>query len=463
MRSLSKIQDRTFLGAILAATACLYAPILKAGFVYDDWWYIVQNPAIRTWDIRSFFTHPATVAAPSSGLGQDVYRPMETLFLAIAYHAWGLRPWPYHLLSLGLHLLNGFLLFGVLKKLLRDREAAFFGTLIFLWHAVQVQSVAWASQTSGLVGMAGILLCLRFFLDDHPLSTARTLVGWVTFAVAVFFKETAIVLPLVIGFFWKRDDRRRLRYVAGLTGIALLYMACRQTALHQLSQFSHGSGPWSESISLGLLAFPVYLGKIMCPVALRASYGYPVLAGMWPVGAGVLMLAYIGAVYVLRRREPVVAQALGWILIGLLPVLQIVPIRAFVAERFLYIPMAGAALLAGWGWLRLSHWRPGLAFWALFLAIQTVIAIPAWKDERSLWQNAIRQEPSNAFAHACYAQSLGESPAAEQEYFKVLENRPSEELRYAAYKNLAWMHHQEKHSWKAKYWRRKSEAVKPAD
>ena len=143
MPSHPKRRDRALLCALLAITAFLYAPVLKAGFVYDDWWYLVKNPALKTWNITSFFTQPSTVAAAGSGLDEDVYRPMGTFANAVAYHVWGLRPWPYHLFCLSLHLLNGVLLFGFLwAGFTRITEPL---SLECLWHLTPV--TPWRDRT----------------------------------------------------------------------------------------------------------------------------------------------------------------------------------------------------------------------------------------------------------------------------------------------------------------------------
>src|SRR5262249_20924768 len=147
------------------------------GFVYDDFWYLVQNPAIRTWNVGSFFAQPSTVAAPGSGLDEDVYRPLGTLAFAAAYHGWRLQPRLYHLLCLALHLLNGLLLLGLLAVILKDRRAAFVGTTVFLWHPAQVQSVAWVAQLPGLLVTSGFLVCLRRF-EARRDSIRDAWVGW---------------------------------------------------------------------------------------------------------------------------------------------------------------------------------------------------------------------------------------------------------------------------------------------
>src|SRR5208283_5875598 len=146
-----------------------------AGFVYDDQWYIVQNPALRSLNIGSYFMNPKTVAAPGSGLDQDVYRPMGTLIFALAFHMWHLKAWPYHLANLLFHLFNTWLLWRILVRLLRNWTGALVGAFVFFWHPAQVQSVAWISQLTALIGAAGFLTALNVFIGGSSLCWRKKL------------------------------------------------------------------------------------------------------------------------------------------------------------------------------------------------------------------------------------------------------------------------------------------------
>ncbi len=358
--------------SILIITAFVYLPVLKAGFVYDDLWFFTRNPSVRTLDVPSFFLDPHTAAALESGLGSDVYRPLGTLVFALAFKGWGLRAWPYHLLSLLLHLLNGILLWRILRALLQDSGAAAAGVAIFLLHPVQVQSVAWVSQLPALCAAAAFLAALN----------SETSRGWLAFAAAVLLKETTRVLPFISWLFPKRSARRH--YLSGLFLIAAVYLVCRWTILHHLSQLPELSGLYLNSLMLGLLAFPLYLGKIILPIALRASYGYPTFAEPWVPATGIFLMFYVDVILYFYRREPLVMLALAWVLAALLPVLQIFPIRAFAAERFLYIPMMGAALLFGWLWKTRERLRPWLLLWIFFLTATSVMAVPTWHSEQNV-------------------------------------------------------------------------------
>ena len=172
----------------------------------------------------------------------------------------------------------------------------------------------------------------------------------------------------------------------------------------------------------------------------------------WPwIGAGFLAVT-LGIILALgwkRSGGPAgkTAFALGWILVTLLPHIGIVPVGTFVAERFLYVPLAGLSMLAGIAWDGLASGTPvhrlgrGVLC-AAFLGM-TVLAwnrVGAWRNELTLWQSAVQEEPRNAFAHACCAEAYahhGEYDAAIHEYRRALTSQPSLETAFIALNNLA--------------------------
>jgi len=141
---------------------------------------------------------------------------------------------------------------------------------------------------------------------------------------------------------------------------------------------------------LELLLFPLRL----CPFYDWFIIGYETgLSQAVVTGALVLGLA-VAAAIVCRRRVPQVTLALAWLVLGLLPASQIVPIVVVAAERFLYLPMLGWALLVGpllsraiaWarghGWPRLAAGVVVLLF-AAYTA-RTLARVPDWRNDETL-------------------------------------------------------------------------------
>jgi protein O-mannosyl-transferase len=459
------------IGGFLAALV-LYWPALSAQFVYDDAWYVVQNPAIRQITPLRFFLDPSTAAAPESGLAGDVYRPVTTLSFALSFHLWKLNPVPYHVLNILLHALNTWLVWMLLRLLLANNAAALLGALVFLMHPVQVETVAWVSQRSNLLSTTFLLSGMLFWMIKSRRIGVSRLVGAGFLFLAMLCRESAIVAVALVPLSeWvHRGPARKISEGSwGLKWVplgiaAILYLALRVSRLHHWSQWETVSQAVGAPWALGLLAFPRYLGKTLLPMALRVSYDYPLFSRGMIALSGALAVVYITFAFFQRKRRPLITLAMAWFLLALLPVLQILPIRAFVAERFLYLAIVGISITVGWAVAVGPRWiRAALGIWAVFLTASTLRAVPHWSSDETLWYEAVRQEPSNAFAQCNYAEVAADASEAEAHYRLALTNRPTEEIRFASLNNLAALTLKEHHYADALGWAQQAAALRPDD
>jgi hypothetical protein len=121
-----QLDDRTrrwlpwlLLTVAVVATAAVYAPGLTGGWVFDDFPNIVDNAAIHITPGHS--TLAAWVNAALSSPASFLHRPLASITFAINWYFGGGSPWGFKLTNLLIHLLNGVLLYGMLRELLRLR------------------------------------------------------------------------------------------------------------------------------------------------------------------------------------------------------------------------------------------------------------------------------------------------------------------------------------------------------
>src|SRR5690349_10069961 len=100
---------RTPTWAVLAitvvATVLAYAPALSGGFIWDDDVHVTHNPMLRSTDgLVKMWTEPT--ALPQ-------YYPLVHTSFWIEYHLWKLDPRGYHLVNVGIHAVNAWLLWRV--------------------------------------------------------------------------------------------------------------------------------------------------------------------------------------------------------------------------------------------------------------------------------------------------------------------------------------------------------------
>ncbi len=473
---------------LLAAVFLVFGRGLPHDFVYDDRWTVVQNPALRSLrPLGRFFLQADTAAHPASGMARDIYRPLPTLTFAADLRLWSLRPWAFRLENLILHGFNALLVLLLFRRLGLSLPAAALGAGIFLAHPAQAESVVWVTQRSNLLCLAGMLLALLWLGEGAPGrgKTARA-AGVLAFAAALLSKETAVVFPGLLllwdarqdgGGLLKKDFWKKKAMLYGLlAALVLTYLALRYGALGRWAQRDFRAGGWLGNFMVGALSWWEYVKIVLRPVDLTVSHRQYVdvpWQSPWPwVGLALFAAQAWLATRLWRRGATLPAYALAWPLLTTLPVLGVVPAVTFVAERFLYAPLAGVGLLAGWAWDRIPArlgrrqilWRGTLCLWLLFLATGAFQRTGAWKNEVTLWESAVAQDPQNAFARVCLAQAYAEKKEylrAEEEYRAALGRSPSHDTAFAALNNLAELHNRQGRPEQSLAWSEKALSLRP--
>src|SRR3990172_2339230 len=117
---------------------------LGGGFVMDDYSVVAYNPLVRSVkNIPRMFLGSMffDVAKTESGGGQ-FYRPVVSVVYALIYMFAGAKPVAYHVIQIGLHIVNAILVFELFKKFLNNKWAAVL-SLVFLVHPINVQAVSY--------------------------------------------------------------------------------------------------------------------------------------------------------------------------------------------------------------------------------------------------------------------------------------------------------------------------------
>jgi tetratricopeptide (TPR) repeat protein len=119
--------------------------------------------------------------------------------------------------------------------------------------------------------------------------------------------------------------------------------------------------------------------------------------------------------FIMYRRDRRLGFWVFFFWIGLLPVANIVPMLFLMQDHYLYMPMMGVAALTGsaavclrerlgtdrWKLLYLSLGVPLLA-----LSITTMQHLPVWRNDLSLWSDAVVKEPDSYRVWLGYGDAL---------------------------------------------------------
>jgi hypothetical protein len=345
-----------------------------------------------------------------------------------------------------------------LAALLLPVEAAWVSAALFAVHPVHVEAVAVAvNQGELIVGLiATVWVGLYVRARRRGDVSARSSIGFVlTYLVACFFKENAVILPgLLIAAEMTviRDERSFLQRLAAvrplilaLAATGLAFLSVRSAVLDNVvgSFTAEGlQGLTAGQRALTMLGVvPEWLRLLAWPAHLQADYSPQEIAGAtsWgsaqTLGLFILSAAVIGALAA-RRSAPVVTFGILWMAIALFPVSNVlVPTGIVLAERTLYLASVGFLLVVG-GLLpavfkAVADARPlirhaALAALLLLLAVGTVASARrqrTWANPFSQSAQLLVDAPLSYRSHYGAASLLWEGhqrEASEVEYQRAL-------------------------------------------
>lgn len=165
----------------------------------------------------------------------------------------------------------------------------------------------------------------------------------------------------------------------------------------------HGGSPLATFYSM-LTVMVHYLQLLFWPTELSAYYEYPLKSSIdiYVVGSALLLLVLAGGAFALWRRNRKMFFWAALVLLGILPVAQIIPLVTIMNDRYLYFPMLGAAalitgLVAGWSSIPMprSVIIPVTAIVLSALMIISVNRAKVWQNSYTLWADAHEKFPQS--------------------------------------------------------------------
>ena len=327
-------------------------------FITDDWRLIYdQKDFLDQWsNLKVVLTQPfpAETYEPL-----PFYRPMITLVNFANHHLLGNSTFGYHIVNLGFHALNSILIYLLIFLLFKRELLAFLSALFFSAHPIHTNSVVWISGRTDMVACFFVLLTLILFFKrkDHAGAWRSILSAGalLSYLLALFAKEMALALPLFLllwDYIYDKDTLRKkivpyLPYLA----VTIFYLVLRIVAIGNL-----GAGESYTSANLFqrfLTAFAIYFyyfKKFVLPLYLNFSPRVLTITSIFSLkfwGALIFFSVIFGLGLSLRRVAKEVSFGIFWILVMLVPVLNLIPLHASVREWWAYIPSIGFCLILG--------------------------------------------------------------------------------------------------------------------
>lgn len=342
-------------------------------------------------------------------------------------------------MSLLLHWLCCNFTFMLLRRFAVSWNGALVGTLLFALHPLQVESVAWTSETRGLLGTAfglAALWCHRRSQEPGRRKAWRVaaLMGLV---LALLSKpSTAAVVLIAVAFetIWLQRPWQKVETTAVVGGGVVIAVGLLTRMLQPTGMTTAALPDWFRPV-VAADALGWYLGKLFWPASLAMDYGRSPHA-LWSrsgdLWIGLMPFVLLGVLYILKveRRIWLAVALFG---AGLVPVLGLVPFGfqeiSTVADRYIYVAMLGPAVAIAVIW---DRWRLPIARGAVVtvLGLFGYLAFndsKVWRDSETLYAHALEVTPQSWIAlhnQASLIAKRGDYDAAIGQFRRVIEMRP---------------------------------------
>lgn len=400
---------------VLICTWFAYIPAFVNEYAYDDLAYVLENKVLRDFSWKNAWTEFI--------LGN--YHPLTALSLKIDHSINEFNPRTYHIHNVILHVLTTFVFVVFTKKLTKSPLIALGAGLLFGVHPLHTESVAWIAERKDVLYtfffFAGLYTYLVYRESGNKNWYIATLV---LFVASCLSKGMAVVFPVVMLLCdyliekenilfkptsWKIVEKLPFFILALAFGILAFYVQDKFGSVYNTKYVEMNYGVF-DKMFLAIYGFVFYPLKIVWPSTLCAYHPYPPLTdGMLPTYfylAPLGVLGMIAVVWYFWEKHRMVSFAFGFYLIGILPVLQLVPVgENIVAERYAYVSTAGFFILIAWAaheWYKQKQNSIGLialASAALAFVLVTRERIPDWKDNLSLFKDVAEKYPNSPVAH----------------------------------------------------------------
>ncbi|MCD6455031.1 MAG: hypothetical protein J7L62_06995 [Candidatus Aminicenantes bacterium] len=362
--------------------------LIKGPFLWDDDFFIVNNPHIKRVELKNYFTSPYWMESSLTKGFKGFYRPLVPLSFAIDYKIYGLRSWGFHLTNIIFHLASSILLFFVLIQIGLKDKLSFYASAIFSSASTIREAVAWISSRGDVLALFFILLSLYLFLKRKDFMSVFF------FMFALFSKEVSIVFPvfLVTLLFYRRENLKRviLFFVADFLFLVVRSLFTSSSFLLKKSIFVLADRAIK---AMGFYfvqgAFP-FTGKVfISPVQVFSQSLFYIPA---------LIFVVLAISFFVKREKIFLFPAFHAVL--LLPALSAVlfAIPHSVAFRYGYIP---SAFLISFSVLLISKFERIGKIVLPFLLIASIINANIinfyWTSEELYWEKAHMDAPDEPF------------------------------------------------------------------
>lgn len=349
----------------------------------------------------------------------DFYRPVQTVSFMLDAQLGKDNPWIYHLMELIYHLLTVIALYYLLIFLEIKKIISFLFSLLFSLHPMLAAAVSWVPARGDiLIGLWGILLLLTFAKFIRSGEYRFAVVHAILFLIAAFTKETTLVFPVILLFYYftiakeKFSLKKLLPFFIVWVTVSVLFLYLRNKIVTGTPpDFIFGFKPFISNLQ----AIPTVLAKFFLPANLSTM---PLFESFFTiVGCIILILLSLLLYKKLKAKEWLPVFGFVWFILFITPPLFFkLYYSNFLLEYYehrAYLPFIGIIILLSYLFNQQLHRsKTANVIWIPIISIALFTPIAAFHSDH--FKNSM-----TFFGRAAELNNPGASTKLAEEYMNT--------------------------------------------
>jgi len=387
----------------------IYANSLSNDFIWDDGALIEENRYVKSWSyLPQIFTQDIRSGYKERQL--SFYRPLQMVTYMADYSIWKLNPIGYHLTNTLLHIAVALGILWLVSLLFNNSLMACITAAFYVAHPVHTEAVTYISGRADSLALLFMLICFIFYIKSSmSKSPSVYFLMILSYVLALLSRENSLILPVLLLIYHTSFHRKiKVKEFFSVTGIASTYIILRVTVLKGMAAPLEHATTLFERLPGFFVALTTYVRLLFLPFDLHMEYGGVLY--LWTDPKAILGMILLSALltYALTKGKEsrVTFFAIIWFLVALLPVSNIFPINAYMAEHWLYVPSIGFFLVLANMILALHSKEKfkiaatvvGVAL-LIFYSLLTVRQNTYWRNPINFYKRTLEYAPESARVH----------------------------------------------------------------
>ncbi|MFC1884960.1 tetratricopeptide repeat protein [Thermodesulfobacteriota bacterium] len=488
-------------------TFFIYSNSFDASWHLDDYQNIQTKTKLHINDLQ-----PKTLWGTFfSSKDNKLYRPLPCLTFALNWYVGKAHVFGYHLVNISIHFLTSFFLFCAILNLfnspnLKERYVgkehfiALLAAVLWAVNPIQTQGVTYIVQRMASMAAMFYIISIYFYIKARNSQKKKEQVWFFAgcflgFLCALASKQNAATLPialiLVEAIFYRDVTNPKFRkvFAAAFLGVGILVVVGgvlvfgNDDPLFFLSGYKYRFFTPLERVMTEARIVVFYISQIFYPIPSRLSIEHDVVISKslfepWTTLPSILLIALIVAVGFWQiKKRPILSFAILFFFLNHLIESTIISLelifehRNYLPSLFLFFPVAqGMRMLLDYYENNRRMYYVFVSFVILLIAgfgIGSYVRNMDWKNDKTLWQDAIAKAPNSSRAYHNLAwgffDKFGRYDEPIEAYEKALNRRDHKKSgNVVTYSNLSGIYLELGHYEKAAEYAEKAISSAPA-